>query len=324
VTTAAAPGALVCVVGPTGVGKTDFALALAEAIGGEIVNADSRQVYRGMDIGTAKPTAEERARVPHHLIDILDPSEPFSAGAFVRLAGEAIDAIRGRKNVPVVVGGTGLYVRALVDGIWQGPRGEPGLRAALAAVAETRGAGEPHRMLRRLDPESAAALHPNDRHKVQRALEITLMEGRPASALRRAHGFPGAREATLVGLTMPRARLYARIERRVDAMIAAGWPAETEALLAAGVGPEAPGMNAVGYRQLVRHIRGEIPLETAVSEIKQATRNYAKRQFTWFRKDARIRWLEAEGLPVQGLVGRVFESDQRGEVRVDVSIRKAP
>jgi tRNA dimethylallyltransferase len=306
------------------VGKTDFALALAEAVGGEIVNADSRQVYRGMDIGTAKPTAEERARVPHHLIDILDPVEPFSAGAFVRLAGEAIDAIRGRKHVPVVVGGTGLYVRALVDGIWQGPRGEPGLRAAVAAVAERRGAGEPHRMLGRLDPDSAAALHPNDRHKVARALEITLMEGRPASALRRAHGFPGAREAVLIGLTLPRARLYARIERRVDAMIAAGWVSETEALLAAGVGPGAPGMNAVGYRQLVRHIRGEMPLETAISEIKQATRNYAKRQFTWFRKDARIRWLETEGLPVQGLVGRVVESDQRGEVRVDVSIRKAP
>ena len=144
------------------------------------------------------------------------------------------------------------------------------------------------------------------------------------TALRRAHGFPGGRDAVLLGLTLPRARLYARIERRVDAMIETGWVAETEALLAAGVGPEAPGMNALGYRELACHIRGEMALETAVLAIKKASRNYAKRQFTWFRNDARIRWLAADSLTVQGLVGRVFESNHLGEIRVDVPIRKAP
>jgi tRNA dimethylallyltransferase len=315
---------LICVVGPTGVGKSDFALELAEAVGGEIVNADSRQVYRGMDIGTAKPTAGERARVPHHLLDVVAPGEPFSAGRFVRLADAAVADIRGRSKVPVVVGGTGLYVRALVDGFWNGPPGAPRLRAALAAVAERRGAGEAHRMLRRLDPASAAAIHPNDAYKAGRALEVTLLTGRPASALKAAHGFPGRYEAVWIGLTRPRAVLYERIDRRVDRMLESGWVEETRRILEAGTDPGAPGMNAVGYREIARFLRGEWGLQEAAAAIRKASRNYAKRQFTWFLKDARIQWLEAEGVPVRALVGRLLRSNQLGVMRVDVSVRQTP
>jgi len=315
---------LICVVGPTGVGKTEFALELAEAIGGEIVNADSRQVYRGMDIGTAKPTPEERARVPHHLLDVVAPGEPFSAGTFVRLADAAVADIRARGRVPLVVGGTGLYVRALVDGFWNGPPGAPGLRTALAGVAERRGPGELHRMLGRLDPASATAIHPHDAYKAGRALEVTLLTGRPASALKAAHGFPGRHEAVWLGLTRPRAELYARIDRRVDQMLDAGWVEETRRLLQAGVDPSGPGMNAVGYREIVRHLRGEWGLGEAAAAIRKASRNYAKRQFTWFLKDARIHWLEAVGVPVRALVGRLLRSNQLGVMRVDVSVRQTP
>jgi tRNA dimethylallyltransferase len=300
---AAATGRLVCVVGPTGVGKSAFALELAEAVGGEIVGADARQVYRGLDIGTAKPTAAERARVPHHLLDLVEPGEPFTAGTFVRLAEAALADIRARGRVPIVVGGTGLYVRALVDGLWEGPPAAPALREALAGIAAARGPAALHRMLARLDGPSAAALHPRDRHKTARALEITLLTGRPASAQRGAHGFPGRHEALFLGLTRPRADLYDRINRRVEAMVAAGWVGEIRALLGRGVDPDGPGMDAVGYRELVRHVRGEWGLEEAVAAIQKATRNYAKRQFTWFLKDARIRWLEPEDVFVRAVVG---------------------
>jgi tRNA dimethylallyltransferase len=313
--------ALICVVGPTASGKSALGLALAEALGGEIVGADSRQLYLGLDIGTAKPTPAERARVPHHLFDVLEPGETCGAGRYARLAAEAVAGIRARGRIPVVVGGTGLYVRALVDGIWDGPPRDPALRAALERLARD-GAGL-HRWLARLDGESAAAIHPNDARKLVRALEITLGAGRPASALRRAHGFPGAFPAVQIGLNWPRDVLYARIDRRVDAMLAEGWLDEIRALLDRGVDPDAPGMDAVGYRELVRHLRGEFDLEEAVRRAKKACRNYAKRQFTWFRKDARIRWLEAEGVPVHRLVDHLIRSNQLG-VRVDVSVRKAP
>ncbi|MBI5136557.1 MAG: tRNA (adenosine(37)-N6)-dimethylallyltransferase MiaA [Nitrospirae bacterium] len=315
---------LICICGPTGVGKTDLALALALAADGEIVNADSRQLYRGMDIGTAKPTPEERARVPHHLIDVLDPAEPCSAGRFARMADAAIAAIRARGRRPIVVGGTGLYLRALVDGIWEGPRADPALRAALAAVADRNGRGEPHRMLARLDPASAAAIHPNDVHKTIRALEITLLCGEPASSLRARHGFPGRHGAAWFGLTRPRAELYDRIDRRVEAMIAAGWVDEVRRLLAAGIPLDAPGMNALGYAEIARHVHGEWPLAAAIQAVQMASRRYAKRQFTWFRKDARLLWLDVSGASPPDLVASVLNGAKQGESRVDVTISEAP
>jgi tRNA dimethylallyltransferase len=314
-------GPLICVVGPTASGKSALGLALAEALGGEIVGADSRQLYRGLTIGTAKPTPAERARVPHHLLDVLEPGEPCSAGRYASMAAEAIAAIRARGKVPVVVGGTGLYVRALVDGIWDGPPRQPALRGALKRLAGD-GVGL-HRWLVRLDGDGAAATHPHDTRKLVRALEITLVAGRPASVLRREHGFPGAFAAVQVGLTLSREALYARIDRRVDEMIEAGWVDEIRSLLAGGVDPDGPGMDAVGYRELIRHLRGDFDLDEAVRRAKKACRNYAKRQFTWFRKDARIRWLEAEGRSVHGVVDHLIRSNQLG-VRVDVPVRKAP
>lgn len=316
---------LVCLVGPTAVGKTESALGLAEALGAEIVNADSRQVYRRMDLGTAKPTAEERARVPHHLIDVVDPDQPFSAGDFVRLADAAIADIRARGRVPLVVGGTGLYVRALVDGIWHAPSRNPALRAALAEVRGRRGTAFMHRFLARLDPDSAGLLHANDRHKVDRALEITLQTGWPASALRRDHGFPGRYPAVHIGLRRPRGELYERINSRVEQMISAGWLDEVRSLVNKGYGAGAPGMNAVGYRELVRVLNGEWTIEQASGVIQKGTRNYAKRQFTWFNKDARLRWLDVSCTPPADLLASLLSMCHlAGVMRVNVSVCKTP
>jgi len=316
---------LVCLVGPTGVGKTETAVRLAEALGGEIIGADSRQVYRQMDVGTAKPTPEERARVPHHLIDVVDPDRPFSAGEFVRLADQAIAGIRARGRVPLVVGGTGLYVRALLDGIWHAPEQNPALRAALAGVRERRGGAFMHRFLTRLDPQTAGTLHENDRHKVDRAVEIALQTGRPSSALRRAHGFPGRYPAVRIGLTRPRAELYDRINSRVEQMISAGWLDEARALVNKGYRADAPGMNAVGYRELVRVLDGEWTMDQAAQAIQKATRNYAKRQFTWFNKDDRLKWFDVSCVSSADLSASLLSMcNQAGVIRVNVSICQTP
>jgi tRNA dimethylallyltransferase len=301
---------LICIAGPTAVGKTEFSLSLAEALDGEIVNADSRQLYRNMDIGTAKPTAAERARVPHHLIDELNPGEPFSVGMFVKRADAAIADIKSRGKLPIVVGGTGLYIRALVDGLWDGPTADAPLRAALEGIADRQGRGELHRILARLDPASAKSLHPNDLYKVMRALEITFLCGRPASVERAEHGFPGRYKATMLALTRPRHELHRRIEQRVDAMLNGGWVEETKALLAAGVSVNDPGMNALGYREIARVLAGEWSLKEAREAICTASRRYAKRQFTWFRKDARLQWLEMSGVSVPDLVTRVSNANK--------------
>lgn len=315
---------LICVVGPTGVGKTAFSLALAEGIDGEIINADSRQLYRRLDIGTAKPTAEERARVPHHLIDVADPLEPFSTGQYCALADAAIADIQGRGKVPVVVGGTGLYVRALIDGLWDGPTANPSLRAALEGVESAAGEGTLHHLLGRLDPDSATRIHPNDRYKTIRALEITLLCRQPASEARAAHGFPGRYRALLVGLTCPKEVLHQRIEARVQQMVADGWLAEVTALLESGIGPDAPAMNAVGYRQICAHLHGKSSLTEALEATILATRKYAKRQFTWFRKDDRLTWLNTTEAPMPSFVSTVISAFKRGAVRVDVPVCKAP
>ena len=292
-------------VGPTAVGKTALAIALAKAIEGEIVNADSRQIYRGMDIGTAKPTAAEQAQVPHHLIDVADPNEVFSAARYALLAEKAVGNILQRGKVPIIAGGTGLYIRALVDGISDAPKTNPPLRKALSAVAREKGESELHRMLTRLDPDSAEKIHPNDLRRVERALEITLMGGKPASVVRGEHGFPGRYSPVMIGLTCPRAMLYERIDQRVKKMILAGWLDETKNLLNKGTRPDAPGMNALGYRELVACLNGELDRESAVAAICKASRNYAKRQFTWFRKDDRICWLDTADVSVRDLVARV-------------------
>jgi tRNA dimethylallyltransferase len=293
-------------VGPTAVGKSAVALALAERLGAEIVCADSRQVYRGMEIGTAKPTAAERARIPHHLIDLVDPDEAYSAGRYARDAAACLEALRARGARALVVGGTGLYVRALLWGLCDGPTADPALRASWLG-RERDEPGVVYRRLSEVDPASAAAIHPNDLAKALRAVEVFELTGTPLSSRQRAHGFREPHvDAAVFGLRRERADLYARIDARVDAMLAQGLAAEVEALTRRGYGDDAPGMRAVGYRQLAGALKGAYGLDEAIRLIKRDSRRYAKRQMTWFDADSAVRWVEASAdTQVEELVDRV-------------------
>ena len=273
--------------GPTASGKSDFALALAEHVPLEIVSVDSAQVYRGFDIGAAKPDAATRARVPHHLLDLRDPQHTFSAGDFVSAALEAIRAIRARGNLPLLVGGTMLYFNALVRGIAPLPTSNAVLRAAIDAEAAERGWPALHRELARVDPEAAARIHANDAQRIQRALEVQRATGQPISALQRgtapAHGLNWARFALVPD---DRAELHARIAARWRAMLAAGFVDEVRRLRALpGLRADAPSLRAVGYRQLWAHLEGESDLPTASDLVLAATRQLAKRQLTWINAD---------------------------------------
>ncbi len=285
---------LVVIVGATATGKSALALELAAALGGEIVNADALQVYRGFDLGTAKPTPAERARVPHHLVDILEPHQRFSAGEFARRAGQAIADIRSRGRRPVVVGGSGLYLRALLEGIAPLPAAGPGVRAELRARLAAEGLGALAAELRALDPPTAARLNPGDAQRTLRALEVARATGRPLSDWVAQQPFGRGRlAATRVGLTLPRTVLYDRIAVRVRGMRDRGLAAEVESLLASGLQPELPAFQAIGYRQFARYARGEWTLERAVEETIRATRRFAKRQETWFRKEPDVTWFDA-------------------------------
>jgi tRNA dimethylallyltransferase len=281
------------IVGPTGAGKTAFAIELAERLGAEIVNADSRQIYRGMDIGTAKPVAADRARVAHHLVDRLDPNQPINVAEFARLAREAIADIETRGKRAIVVGGSGLYLRVLRGGIFPAPAATPAIRTELAAQAARAGLRQMHERLREVDPEAAARIHPHDKTRILRALEVYQSSGAPISGYQRQHAF-GTRnfDCLTLGLTLPRPDLYAAIDRRFDEMIAAGIVAEVSALLAAGYDPGAPPLSTIGYRELAAYLRGEVTLEAAVEGAKRESRRLAKRQLTWFRADREIVWID--------------------------------
>ncbi len=272
-------------LGPTASGKSDLALDLAERLNGEIVNYDSVQVYRGFDIGSAKLPPGERRGIPHHLIDILDPGEPFSAGEYARRARSALVEIRKRGRTPVLVGGTGFYLRALLDGLFEGPGRDEELRKRLARSAGRHGSDYLHRLLTRLDSRSAARIHPNDEPKLMRALEVCFLEGEPMSkaferGLRPLAGFRVVR----LGLDPPREALYQRINRRAEAMFERGLPEEVRALLAAGAPRAAWAFGALGYRQALALLEGTLSVDEAVEETARKTRNYAKRQLTWFRR----------------------------------------
>lgn len=283
---------LAVLCGPTAVGKTGLAVILARRLGAEIVCADSRTVYRGLDIGTAKPDASQRAQVSHHLLDVVDPAEPFTVADFQRRAREAIEGIRSRNRLPLLVGGTGLYIRALVDDLAI-PNVAPDdrLRAALEVEARRRGPAYLHGRLALLDPIAAGHIHPHNVRRVIRALEVATVAGRPISALQR-QGAPPATVA-MVGVTMERSLLYRRIDARVDAQLAAGLVDETRALLARDVPVAAPAMQSLGYKEIGGWLRGEYDYAEAVRRLKRNTRRYAKRQLTWFGRDSRIRWLDA-------------------------------
>jgi tRNA dimethylallyltransferase len=276
---------LIAILGPTASGKSDLALTLAERLGGEIVNYDSVQVYRGFDIGSAKTPEAERRGIGHHLIDILDPSETFSAGAYARLARQTLDQIRARGNVPVLVGGTGLYLKALLHGLFQGPSRDDDLRRRLERSAQSKPAAHLHRLLDRLDPRSAARIHPNDQPKLVRAIEVRLLEGAPLSSLLERGMAPleGYRIVRLL-LDPPRQAIYERINRRAEAMFANGLVDELRSLLASGVPRDAWPLGALGYRQALAVLEGTISVEQAVEDTAKSTRNYAKRQLTWFRR----------------------------------------
>lgn len=291
---------LIAIVGPTATGKTALAVALARAIGGEIVGADSRQVYRRMDIGTAKPTPEERALVPHHLIDVVDPDEPFSLAQYVELASEALEDIWARGRQPLLVGGSGQYVWALLEG-WTVPRLPPQreLRRSLEERAAQEGADALHQELARVDPRAAAGIDPRNVRRVIRALEVYQATGRPISFWQEKA--PPPWHTLILGLTCPRDELYRRIDARVDAMIEAGLVDEVRGLLAMGYSRELPSMSGIGYREVCQYLASEPDpsassrqaLAITVARIKTATHRLARQQATWFRRDdPRIRWID--------------------------------
>jgi len=280
---AAAAAPLVAVVGPTASGKSALALRLARARSGEIVSCDSLQVYRGLDIGSAKPTPEERGEVRHHLVDVANPDEPFSAATYARLARAAVADIAGRGGLPVVAGGTGLYLRALLQGLFEGPSRDEALRGRLEALAARFGDGRLHRLLGRVDPEAAARIRPRDRVRVVRALEVYYATGRPITQGQRGGAEPlrGFRPLVL-GLDPDRAALRELVERRTRDMLARGLVAETRGLVDR-YGPDLRPLRSIGYRQAVAVVRGEMGLEEAERSIVTETMRFAKRQRTWFR-----------------------------------------
>jgi tRNA dimethylallyltransferase len=284
------------VLGPTGSGKSDLSLCIARAVGGEIVNCDSLQVYRGFDIGTAKVPPAQRQDVPHHLIDIAEPTELFTAGDYARVAEAAVREITGRGQTAVLVGGTGFYLRGLLEGLSPGPARNDALRARLQG-RELKRPGSIHRILARLDPVSAARIHPNDKNKTLRALEVRLLEQAPLSSMfgRGRAALAGFRPIK-IGLDPPRERLYARLNDRARTMFDRGGLAEEVGrLLSAGVPPEAKPFESLGYKQALQILQGRITVQQALESTQMETRRYAKRQRTWFRKEQGVHWIEGFG-----------------------------
>ena len=280
------------ILGPTAVGKTDVAIRLAERWGGEIISADSSAVYRGLDIGSAKPTPDEQRRVRFHLIDVADPSEVFTAARFRELALQAMADIQARGKRVLIVGGTGLYLRVLLHGFSLAPPpADPEVRARWKAEVERVGAPALHARLQQIDPVAAARIHPNDAVRITRAFEVYEMTGVPISQWqqRAAAELP----AIKIGLTMPREQLYARIDQRVDTMIAQGMLREVQTLLQNGYNPEQPALKGLGYRHLIRYIQGRVSWDEAVRLWKRDTRRFAKRQMTWFRTEPGVHWVDA-------------------------------
>lgn len=276
------------IVGPTASGKTALSLLVAEALGGEILCMDSMQIYRGMDIGTAKPTKEEQARVPHHLHSFLNPDESFSVSQYAQKAREIME----RVNIPVLVGGTGMYLQSLSLPMDYGAvGGDEAIRKKYHEIADTKGPEALHERLKQVDPLSAQRLHPNDVRRVVRALEVYDLTGVPLSAQKMPQPEDGPYDFQLYALDIPRDILYARVDKRVDEMMKQGLLEEVRGLARAGLSPEAQSMQGLGYKELLPVLSGETALSDAVSLIKLRTRHYAKRQLTWFRRDERVRWL---------------------------------
>lgn len=282
----------VVVLGPTGSGKTALSLSLADRFSGEIVSCDSVAVYRGMNLGTAKPSLEDRARVPHHLIDVVDPDEPFTAGEYSRRARAALTEIAARGRLPIVSGGTGLYLRALIEGIFAGPGRQEDLRSRLQKSHARHGVGWLHRLLARLDPPSAERIHANDAAKLIRSIEVCVTAGKPMSAAQARDPLQGFR-ILRIGLNPPREALYEQLNQRAEAMFDAGLVEETRGLL--GRFGQVKALDSLGYRQAMVVINGKLTKEEAVAAAQQGHRNFAKRQMTWFRREPEVHWFNSFG-----------------------------
>jgi tRNA dimethylallyltransferase len=292
-----APAPLIAVVGPTGVGKTRMAVSLCQRLSGEVISADSRQIYRGLDIGTDKPSREQRSLVPHHLVDILDPDEEFTLAQYQEFAYRAIDSVLAKGKVPFLVGGTGLYVRAVLEG-FSIPRvkPDPELRQRLHEEAARDGSAALHARLMKVDPEAAARIDWRNVRRVIRALEVYETTDEPISALQRRH--PPPYRVLKLGLTMERERLYQRIDERVDEMVERGLVAEVEGLLRKGYSPELPAMSGLGYRQVSMYLAGELELAEAIDRIKSETHRFVRQQYKWFRlDDDTIHWFDVADEP---------------------------
>lgn len=286
---------IVAIVGPTAIGKSRIGIEIAKILNTEILTADSRQVYRGMDIGTDKPSLGERQNIPHRLIDLVDPNQSFNAGDFRHYATQDIARLHREGLLPLVIGGTGFYIRALLRGLCPGPPANPLIRSELAQEAKIQGPAFLYEKLQQVDPDLAQRLHPNDQHKVQRALEVYRILGTPLSVIQQQHRFDDAPYPSLwIGLTMERQALYQRIETRVEWEIQKGLVEETQSLLNHGFSRELGSMKGLGYRQFSGYLAGEYSYKEAVRLLKRDTRHFAKRQMTWFQKESAIQWMTLE------------------------------
>ena len=288
---------VIIICGPTGVGKTAVGIQLAEKLDGEIISADSMQIYRCMDIGTAKPTADEQSRIPHHMIDIVDPDENFDAVRFAEMARDKVMQLHQRGVMPLVVGGTGLYIKALLQGLFQSNPVDPKTRERLMKEAVENGSGILYDRLKRVDPDTADRLHPNDSHRIIRALETIESTGRSISEHQQAHGFADEPfNALKICLQIDRQKLYDRIDQRVDFMIEAGFVDEVKKLLGMGYSADLKSMQSIGYRHMADFLEGRLSWDECVRTLKRDTRRFAKRQFTWFGADQQIQWYEPDQL----------------------------
>jgi tRNA dimethylallyltransferase len=304
---------LVVLLGPTASGKSRVAVQVAKHLGTDVLAADSRQAYRGMDLGTDKPTMEERQGVPHRLIDLADPDQTFNTGWYRRAALAEIARLYASRRVPLVVGGTGLYIRSWVRGLCAAPQSDPQLRAELRKLGRERGSEYLHAQLGQVDPETAARLHPHDEAKVMRALEVYRLSGQPMSVMHRLHAFQEAPfSALLIGLQRPKEALYRRIEERIDWQLAHGMIEETRSLLDRGYRRHLGAMKGLGYRQMTAHLAGEYDYDEMVRRFKRDTRRFAKRQMTWFRKEPGVVWVSVdEEESLQRIVNRVVSLIER-------------
>lgn len=295
---------VIVIAGPTASGKTDLAIELALEVDGEVVSADSMQIYRKMDIGTAKPTMEERRGIPHHMIDIVDPDEEYSVAQYKSAAVACIKEIIGRGKVPIVAGGTGLYINSLVYNIdFSDTICDWDYREQLKILALEKGPRYLHQMLEEIDPKSAAAIHPNNIKRVIRALEVYKTTGRPISSHKEeSRKNPPPYDYKIFGLEITRDTLYSRIEKRVDKMMSLGLYEEVEGLLNSGYSPDLVSLQGIGYKEIISAIMGECSLETAIENIKLGTRHLAKRQMTWFKKTEGLKWIQAEQTDIWAMI----------------------